>query len=43
MNAVFEKWVEYAKEDLAIAELSLQNGYYRACCFHTQQEELSTK
>lgn len=30
-------WVEFAREDLAVAELALEHGFYAQACFHAQQ------
>lgn len=32
-----ERWLEFADEDLAMAELALERGIYRQACFHAQQ------
>lgn len=31
------KWLEFAKEDLVVARLSLEKGIYNQVCFHSHQ------
>lgn len=33
----FEAWLEYAREDVRMAELALANGMFRQTCLHSQQ------
>lgn len=37
MNAESERWLHFAREDLRMAELALQNSIYNQACFHAQQ------
>ncbi len=37
MQAESERWLQFAGEDLQMAELALQEGIYNQVCFHSQQ------
>ena len=37
MQAESERWLQFAGEDLQMAELALQEGIYKQVCFHSQQ------
>jgi HEPN domain-containing protein len=37
MSAESERWLRFAKEDLRMAELALQDGINNQVCFHAQQ------
>jgi HEPN domain-containing protein len=37
MSADADKWFEYADENLAIARLAMEGGYYNACLQNVQQ------
>lgn len=37
MNADFTKWIIYADENLAVAHLALEGGYFNACLQNVQQ------
>ncbi len=30
-------WIEFAREDLVVAEFALEKGIYNQACFHAQQ------
>jgi HEPN domain-containing protein len=37
MNTAGDRWLEFAHQDLQIAELALNEGIYNQVCFHSQQ------
>ncbi|MBI4774969.1 MAG: HEPN domain-containing protein [Deltaproteobacteria bacterium] len=37
MNAPGDRWLEFARQDLQMAELALKEGIYNQVCFHSQQ------
>ncbi len=37
MNSVGDRWLEFAGQDLQMAELALTDGIYNQVCFHSQQ------
>ena len=37
MNAARDRWLEFARQDLQMAELALNEGIYNQVCFHSQQ------
>jgi len=37
MNTATERWIEFARQDLKMAELALSEGIYNQVCFHSQQ------
>ncbi len=37
MNAAGDRWFEFARQDLQMAELALREGIYNQVCFHSQQ------
>ncbi len=37
MNAEADRWMEFARQDLRMAELALKEGIYSQACFHSQQ------
>lgn len=37
MNEAGDRWFEFARQDLQMAELALQEGIYNQVCFHSQQ------
>jgi len=37
MNAQGERWLEFARQDLQMAELAFKEGIYNQVCFHSQQ------
>ncbi|MCX7017993.1 MAG: HEPN domain-containing protein [Candidatus Sumerlaeota bacterium] len=37
MNAAGDRWLEFARQDLQMAELALNEGIYNQVCFHSQQ------
>lgn len=37
MNATGDRWLEFARQDLQMAELALKDGIYNQVCFHSQQ------
>lgn len=37
MNAQGDRWLEFARQDLQMAELALKEGIYNQVCFHSQQ------
>lgn len=37
MNADYRQWIAYANENLAVAWLALESGYYNACLQNVQQ------
>ena len=37
MNATAERWLAFAREDLQVAEIVLEEGIYNQVCFHAQQ------
>jgi len=32
-----DRWLEFARQDLRIAELALEEGFYNQVCFHSEQ------
>ena len=37
MNGPAERWLAFAREDLRVAEVVLEEGIYNQVCFHAQQ------
>jgi HEPN domain-containing protein len=37
MNEDSERWLQFAREDLQVAELVMQAGLFNQVCFHSQQ------
>jgi len=37
MNEAVERWLTFARQDLRMAELALEEGIYNQVCFHSQQ------
>ncbi len=37
MNGASKRWLRFAREDLRMAELAIQEGLYNQVCFHSQQ------
>jgi HEPN domain-containing protein len=37
MNAAGERWLEFSRQDLQMAELAFKEGIYNQVCFHCQQ------
>lgn len=37
MNSAGERWLMFARQDLQMAELALNEGIYNQVCFHSQQ------
>jgi HEPN domain-containing protein len=37
MNVELERWLQFAREDLKMAELAMQAQIYNQVCFHAQQ------
>jgi len=37
MNTAGERWLEFAHQDLQMAELALREGIYNQVCFHSHQ------
>lgn len=37
MNAAGDRWLEFARQDLQMAELALNEGIHNQVCFHSQQ------
>lgn len=37
MSAAGDRWLEFARQDLQMAELALKEGIYNQVCFHSQQ------
>lgn len=37
MNTAGDRWLEFARQDLQMAELALKEGIYNQVCFHSQQ------
>lgn len=37
MNAPGDRWLEFARQDLQMAVLALDEGIYNQVCFHSQQ------
>lgn len=37
MKAQAERWLQFAREDLRVAELAMPAGIYNQVCFHAQQ------
>ena len=37
MNAEAERWLQFAREDLRVAELAMPAGIYNQVCFHSHQ------
>jgi HEPN domain-containing protein len=37
MNEDSERWLQFAREDLQMAELAMQAGIFNQVCFHSQQ------
>jgi len=37
MNEAVENWMAFARQDLRMAELALEEGIYNQVCFHAQQ------
>lgn len=37
MNAAGDRWLVFARQDLQMAELALEEGIYNQVCFHSQQ------
>jgi HEPN domain-containing protein len=37
MSAPGDRWLEFAHQDLQMAELALPEGIYNQVCFHSQQ------
>ncbi len=37
MNEAAERWLTFAREDLRVAELVLEEGIFNQVCFHAQQ------
>lgn len=37
MNTASDRWMEFARQDLKMAELALSEGIYNQVCFHSQQ------
>jgi len=37
MNEAVEHWLTFARQDLRMAELALEEGIYNQVCFHSQQ------
>ena len=37
MSEVAERWLTFAREDVRMAELALEDGIYNQTCFHSQQ------
>ncbi len=37
MSEASERWLEFARQDLQMAELALKEGIYNQVCFHSQQ------
>lgn len=37
MSAAGDRWLEFARQDLQMAELALDEGIYNQVCFHSQQ------
>ena len=37
MNRAGDRWIEFARQDLLMAELALNEGIYNQVCFHSQQ------
>ena len=37
MNQESDRWVQFAQEDLRMAELALHEGIHNQVCFHSQQ------
>ena len=37
MNEAVEHWLIFARQDLRMAELALEEGIYNQVCFHSQQ------
>lgn len=37
MNGAAERWLSFAREDLRVAEVVLDEGLYNQVCFHAQQ------
>lgn len=32
-----DRWLEFARQDIRIAELALEEGFYNQVCFHSEQ------
>jgi HEPN domain-containing protein len=37
MNGAGDRWMEFGRQDLQMAELALREGIYNQVCFHYQQ------
>jgi HEPN domain-containing protein len=37
MNAACDRWLEFARQDLQMAELAFHEGIYNQVCFHSHQ------
>jgi len=37
MNTLGNRWLEFARQDLQMAELALREGIYNQVCFHSHQ------
>ena len=37
MKEEVKRWIDFADEDLRMAELALKEGIYNQVCFHSQQ------
>jgi len=37
MNSAGDRWMEFARQDLLMAELALNEGIFNRVCFHSQQ------
>jgi len=37
MKNDFERWIQFARDDLLMAELAFKEGIYNQTCFHAQQ------
>ena len=43
MKEEVRRWINFASEDLRMAELALNEGIYNQVCFHSQQCYLLTR